>query len=109
MNKICFILFLSFVFSSCGEGEIWTPWVSRDLPHGVGDFESIDKLIDEGLLSASCAQPLKIECRTIEDQIDWRETGEAVECNTEIGGQCTNSIVIGTLPCSDYEVRFVCP
>lgn len=84
------------------DGE-WTPWLNRDRPSGVGDFETIEAHFRRG---DACFDPTAIQCRT-RDGVDSRSTGEAYRCDLRDGGVCFNQHQRSGR-CSDYEVRFCC-
>lgn len=79
----------------------WTPWLNRDRPGGVGDYETLSDFVAAG---QACASPEKIECRVRGDGRDWAATGQAYSCTPETGGVCRND----GQSCLDYEVRFCC-
>ncbi|PTL76776.1 hypothetical protein [Vitiosangium sp. GDMCC 1.1324] len=82
----------------------WTPWLNRDAPGGVGDFETLSDFLTEGF--PVCSNPIAIECQTTSG-VNWSSTGQVYSC-TLSGGTCTNSQQSnGT--CLDYQVRFLCP
>jgi hypothetical protein len=81
---------MEVIFSWAGGA---TPWFNRDLPSGVGDYETIKDL-------------LKVSCR-------FKATGNAItegapvgyHCNIPDGGWCKNDDPAG-LRCNDMEVMF---
>ena len=83
---------MEVMFSWAGGG---TPWLNRDQPGGVGDYETI-------------SDHLKIQCR-------FKATGNAItdgapvgyHCNIKEGGWCKNNDPAG-LRCQDMEVMFSC-
>ena len=79
---------LGSAMNTPGTGQ-WTEWLSRDLPSGFGDDESITSLRDDGLIP--CSNPTEIECRTI-DGIPWDESGQtlATQCTIDGGLVCLN-------------------
>lgn len=79
---------LGSAMNAPGTGQ-WTEWLSRDLPSGFGDDESITSLRDDGLIP--CSNPTEIECRTI-DGIPWDESGQtlATQCTIDGGLVCVN-------------------
>ena len=82
----------------------WTPWLNRDSPDGVGDWETLPEFVAAGL---ACVNPLAIECQTTTG-IDWSKTGQIYSCSAVTGGVCENANQVdGT--CLDYQVRFLCP
>src|SRR4051794_7902575 len=70
-----------------------TPWLNRDLPSGVGDYETT-------------SDHLQIACR-------FKTNGNAItegsplgyHCNIKEGGWCKNNSPAG-LVCQDMEVKF---
>jgi hypothetical protein len=82
---------LAVLASAAPQGT--TPWLNRDLPGGVGDYET-------------ASDHLKIQCR-------FKATGEAItegvpvgyHCNIKEGGWCKNNDPAG-LRCQDMEVMF---
>lgn len=95
--------------------ERWTPWLDRDDPGGVGDFETLADFVAAGL---DCANPVAVECQTL-DGVDHAEVGQAYTCDPETGGVCANadnrtprslfSLRGGNDGgCLDYRVRFRC-
>jgi len=83
----------------------WTPFLDRDDPSGVGDFET---LADFLLAGEACPNPLAIECRTVVGKVDFSATGEVYTCTPDVGGVCRNADQPDG-SCEDYEVRFLCP
>jgi hypothetical protein len=81
----------------------WTPWLNRDGPGGVGDFET---LADFGS-QVPCATPVAIQCQTLAG-VDYTLTGEVYSCMPTAGGVCVNSNQPDGA-CMDYRVRFLCP
>lgn len=81
----------------------WTAWINRDSPGGVGDYETLVDIRNEGY--AVCANPIAIECQTTSG-VNWSSTGQSYSCTPASGGFCTNS---STQYCLDYRVRFLCP
>ena len=81
----------------------WTPWLNRDAPGGVGDFET---LRDHHAAGNACAAPRGVECRPRSGQ----EAGESqpFTCDPDVGGVCDNRKLDGGRGCLDYEVRFCC-
>jgi hypothetical protein len=80
---------------------VWTDWLDRDSPGGVGDFETLADF------TGVCAAPVAIDCSTL-DNIDWTDTGEIVTCDPAVGLVCRNADQ-GDGYCLDYKVRFACP
>lgn len=80
------------------------PWLDRDNPSGVGDFETLANFVAAGLV---CPFPVSIECETV-DGIDWHRTGEVVTCSDSTGLVCLNANQPAGVTCSDYRVRFRC-
>ena len=70
-----------------------TPWLNRDNPGGVGDYETTPEL-------------LTISCR-------FKATGDAItegspsgyHCNVKEGGWCKNNPAAG-FQCQDIEVKY---
>jgi len=90
-----------------GGDEGWTAWMSRDDPGASADWEALAEV----KASVPCDRPVAIECRTVKDKIDWRQTGQRYTCSLEganPGGICINA---DNAPsgCLDYEVRYRCP
>ncbi|WP_395856916.1 hypothetical protein [Cystobacter fuscus] len=81
---------------------VWTSWINRDVPGGVGDYETLVNIRDEGY--PVCASPLAVECKTTAG-VDWTQTGQSYTCNASTGGTCVNS---SSQSCLDYQVRFLC-
>lgn len=79
----------------------WTEWLSRDTGGGSGDYEDTASHNSSGNV---CANPIAIECRTIDDHVDWRDAGQDYTCTPEVGGVCQNK----GQSCKDFEVRFQC-
>lgn len=79
----------------------WTPWLNRDGPSGVGDYET---LVDFQAAGQACANPTAIECKTTAG-VPWNQTGQVYSCTPSTGGVCQNS----GQNCLDYQVRFYCP
>ncbi|XP_046389468.1 hemocytin isoform X2 [Ischnura elegans] len=100
--------------SMCVSG--WSPWFSNDKPIGSKkptDVEPISGIPRHKILKD---QPFcdphhmkAIECRTIGSHINFKETGQDVECSLERGLLC-NPLVKGrkVKPCHDYEIRVHC-
>ncbi|WP_224245739.1 hypothetical protein [Hyalangium gracile] len=81
----------------------WTPWLNRDAPGGVGDYETLSDFLAAG---QACSNPTAIECRTTGGVL-WNQTGQVYSC-TLSGGACQNSNQSNG-QCLDYMVRFYCP
>ncbi len=79
----------------------WTEWKNRDGPAGSGDWETKIEMSD------ICENPIDIECKTVEGEIDYTQTGQAYTCTPSHGGSCDNSQ--NNYQCLDYKVRFKCP
>jgi hypothetical protein len=100
------VLALALVaFASPGgaQDDHWTPWLNRDHPAGVGDYETLKDFLKE---EKACPAPLAIECRTVRG-MDWNQAGQSYICDPAVGGVCRNSEQESGL-CEDYEVRFLC-
>ena len=70
-----------------------TPWLNRDLPSGVGDYETIK-------------DHLKISCRFKANGSPITEGAPGgYHCNVPDGGYCKNNDPTG-LSCKDMEVKF---
>ena len=70
-----------------------TPWLDRDRPSGVGEYETTKDL-------------LKIECRFKETKAPVTQGSPAgYHCNVTEGGWCKNNDPAG-LHCKDMEVRY---
>ena len=99
---------LEVVEALVGEGPThqgtWTPWLNRDAPGGVGDFETLRDFVDAG---QACPAPRAIECQT-RDRISWEEAGQVYSCTVGRGGVCRNDDQPDST-CLDYQVRFLCP
>jgi len=81
----------------------WTPWLDRDNPGGVGDYETLADFVAAG---QACPEPQGIECQTVSG-VDWTTAGQVYTCQLPVGGVCINSQQAnGT--CLDYRVRFRC-
>lgn len=92
-------------------GERWTPWLDRDDPSGLGDFETLADFVAAGL---ACAEPVAIECQTT-GGVSYQQAGQAYTCDVETGGVCSNgdnatpqSLVDVASGCLDYRVRLRC-
>jgi Mucin-2 protein WxxW repeating region len=84
----------------------WSPWFNRDLPSGAGDYE-----LDQDLIQSKqvCANPIMIECRTVEGEVDWRNSRSVYHCDLSRGGYCVNKEQALGQSCEDFEVRYLCP
>ncbi|HEY6232435.1 MAG TPA: hypothetical protein VIW64_14330 [Pyrinomonadaceae bacterium] len=71
-----------------------TPWLNRDLPSGVGDYETTSDL-------------LQIACRFTASPQQAITEGSPLgyHCNIKEGGWCKNNTPAG-LACKDMEVKF---
>ncbi|MFY0575755.1 hypothetical protein ACN28S_16585 [Cystobacter fuscus] len=76
---------------------VWTSWINRDVPGGLGDYETLVNIRDEGY--PVCASPLAVECKTTAG-VDWTQTGQSYTCNASTGGTCVNS---SSQSCLDYR------
>lgn len=85
----------------------WTLWRSTDMPGGDGDFETISHWKSAG--TPACDNPQQVECRTVDTEIAFTETGQIYKCNTTEGGYCRNEWQSGGQQCLNYEVRYFCP
>ncbi|KAF8767625.1 Hemocytin like protein [Argiope bruennichi] len=85
--------------------DCWTKWESIDYPEGPGDLEKISEFRK---VFEFCADPIKIECRTIATQQKPSDVGQNVKCDLQTGLVCFNK---ENEPdgCYDYEIRFYCP
>lgn len=83
----------------------WTPWLNRDDPSGIGDYEDLVNFVQMG---QACPKPLAVECQTTAG-IDWKRSGQAYSCTPNEGGICVNANQSGGQQCLDYQVRFLCP
>lgn len=81
----------------------WTPWLNRDAPSGVGDFETLPDFGSQ----VPCSSPIAIQCQTLAG-VDYTLTGEVYSCTPASGGICRNSDQPDGA-CMDYQVRFLCP
>jgi hypothetical protein len=91
------------IATGAGSGN-WTPWLNRDDPGASADWEALA----DHKASVPC-RPTAIECRTVKDKRDWRQTGQRYKCSLDEpnpGGICVNAENPGG--CLDYEVRFRC-
>jgi hypothetical protein len=82
----------------------WTPWMDRDNPSGVGDFETVT-----GFTPPPCnGHPAQIQCRFVKTKAPVTDNmnGGQYHCNLN-GGWCANGTPPGTT-CQDIEVRFSC-
>ena len=72
-----------------------TPWLDRDRPSGVGEYETTKDL-------------LKIECRFKKDHSPVTQGSPAgYHCNVTEGGWCKNGeAALGGKPCQDMEVKY---
>lgn len=90
----------------------WTPWLNRDSPGGVGDFETLQSFLQAGQVPQSCSTPQKIECRrrgtTQLVGTGTLSNGERITCEPNKGGYCYNNQQPPGVRCGDYEVRFLC-
>ena len=82
-------------------GYAWTEWYNRDNPGGKGDYETLSSIAD------ACSQPIGIECRAVDSDVDYLQTGDVYHCDVKLGGYCMNSE--NPNGCHDYKVRFLCP
>ncbi|KAI7794184.1 hypothetical protein IRJ41_014825, partial [Triplophysa rosa] len=81
-----------------------TPWIDRDNPGGVGDFETLNHIQMEYPLLV-CPQPIAIEVTTLSGT-QVQQTASIFEVFDPLQGfACVN----GNLSCLDYRVRFTCP
>ena len=88
--------------TQCPEPCTWTQWYDKDDPASSGDFEE-----RASEMPPVCANPLFVECKTVEGKT-LTETGEVVTCTPTDGFLCLNANQPdGT--CLDYMVRFCCP
>lgn len=88
----------------CDPQPTWTPWLERDHPSGMGDYETLADLVAAG---QACPSPIAIECQTTSG-IDWTLAGEVYTCDPAIGGVCVSSDQPDGA-CMNYRVRFLCP
>lgn len=90
---------LPVAVSNCVFGT-WTAWLNRDDAGGTGDFETLRDFVNARQV---CAQPVAIQCTTLDGR-DWRSTGQRYTCDATSGGICRND----GQACANYRVRFVC-
>ncbi|HEU4412634.1 MAG TPA: M57 family metalloprotease [Polyangiaceae bacterium] len=87
----------------------WTPWLNRDGPSGVGDWETLGDFINAGQV---CSNPLAIQCQTLAG-VDWTNAGEVYSCEVRINGSTWGGICQNTEQpdgsCQNYRARFLCP
>jgi len=82
---------LALVGGAAQAGE--TPWLDRDRPSGVGEYETTKDL-------------LKIECRFKDDKSPVTQgSPKGYHCNVTEGGWCKNGDPAG-LTCRDMEVKY---
>lgn len=103
----------SMLMAGTQEGFEWTPWIDRDNPSGVGDFETI---ADQYAAGNVCQHPVAIQCREASSGDPWWTTDDVYHCDlrskdgTAAGGVCVNSEqTTGDGTCEDYEARYLCP
>lgn len=108
---------------ACPPGQdcpcVWTAWLDRDDPSGVGDFETLPEFIKDG---KACKRPTAIQCRYKPAGAMWGHqtlplgpapTPAGYNCVAAKGGWCTNTQTkppgsAGKPSCRDSEVRFCC-
>src|SRR3954447_9104316 len=83
----------------------WSPWFNRDHPSGAGDYELSPDLIESKQV---CPHPLMVECRTVEDDVDWRDSHSVYHCDLSRGGYCVNKEQAPGHKCEDFKVRYLC-
>ncbi|XP_073731406.1 mucin-5AC [Misgurnus anguillicaudatus] len=81
-----------------------TPWIDRDNPGGVGDFETLDRIQIEYPLQV-CPQPIAIEVTTLSGTQIQQTLSIFQIFDPLLGFACVN----GKVSCQDYRVRFTCP
>eukprot|EP01043_Picozoa_sp_COSAG02_P027297 COSAG02_NODE_1603_length_11734_cov_5.828105_5_plen_2279_part_00 len=85
----------------------WTPWLSRDTPSGIGDYEGPGA-------DWACSEPVAIQCEAVAngvaEGVPWNETGQVFKtgCTTSGGLICFNSHNEYN-GCLDYRIRLLCP
>ena len=86
----------------------WTPWLDRDSPSGVGDFENIANYYPSGSPCNDGSEALYIQCRVADTQTPWYDLpySDKLTCTTESGFECRNADILQT--CPNFAVRFYC-
>ena len=86
----------------------WTPWLDRDSPSGVGDFENIANYYPSGSPCNDGSEALYIQCRVADTQTPWYDLpySDKLTCTTESGFECINADILQT--CPNFAVRFYC-
>ncbi|XP_042607306.1 uncharacterized protein LOC122142030 [Cyprinus carpio] len=82
--------------------ECRTPWLDRDDPSGVGDYETLSLLLIRYPLQV-CPKPIAIEVTTISGTPALPPGNIFVVYDPLQGFECKNGA------CEDYRVRFTCP
>ncbi len=82
----------------------WTPWLNRDRPGGVGDYETFSDFLKAGKV---CKTPCGIQCQTTNGK-NWDQSGQVYTCAQDKGGICVNKKQANGARCLDYRVRFQC-
>nr|CAB3262592.1 uncharacterized protein LOC100180679 [Phallusia mammillata] len=82
----------------------WTPWLDRDNPGGVGDFETLVELRKERP-EVICDRPSLIQAQTLTG-VPAGLTGQVTYKSLTDGFKCINNDNKGQ--CLDYRVRFCC-
>uniref|UniRef100_A0A8C1TTA6 WxxW domain-containing protein n=1 Tax=Cyprinus carpio TaxID=7962 RepID=A0A8C1TTA6_CYPCA len=95
----------------CSKGEkilkkCRTPWLDRDDPSGVGDYETLSLLLIRYPLQV-CPKPIAIEVTTISGTPALPPGNIFVVYVS--GFACVNAGQTGGGVCDDYKVRFSCP
>ncbi|XP_077396775.1 mucin-5AC-like [Festucalex cinctus] len=91
----------------CPIEECWTPWLDRDNPSGLGDFETLPDLHKENPWKI-CKHPIQIEVQTTSGN-SLGSTGDVIyAADTDVGFVCRNCDQPEGSHCTDYQVRFLC-
>ena len=84
----------------------WTEYYNRDLPGGVGDFETLASLRRENP-GEICDNPTAVDARVVGVHTHYSQTGENVGVSLDGGFYCENAAQPDG-NCMNYEVRFCC-
>ena len=84
----------------------WTDYYNRDLPSGMGDFETLASLRRENP-GEICKYPIAVDARLVDDHTHYTLTGQNLNVDLELGFYCVNEEQTEE-ECLNYEARFCC-
>ena len=95
------------IVGSCPKDAKWTPWHSRDLPSGTGDWEVRSLYKPKGTCADDKIAPLAIQAKLVSTNQPYQYGNDVVTINPSIGFICRNKDQKDRR-CNNYKVRYCC-